>query len=45
MELVLTEIDKRASREKGPPGDTGAGTSGSEVVVHMSQLLGDVKGP
>ncbi|MCJ2123145.1 hypothetical protein [Methylobacterium sp. J-077] len=45
VELVLTEIAKRADQAEGAPGDTEAGGNGDDVVVHMSQFLSDVKRP
>lgn len=42
VELVLTEIAKRAEEV---PRYTEAGTNGDDVVVLMSQFLGDMKRP
>ena len=45
VELVLTEIAQRAERLEAASERITEASGGDDVVVHMSQFLGDVKRP
>ncbi|SFM52341.1 hypothetical protein [Methylobacterium pseudosasicola] len=45
VELVLTEIVQRAEQPEAASERITATSGGDDVVVHMSQFLGDVKRP